>query len=210
VYKNSPGLSTQNSKGSPASRKGLAIPAVFRYHNGTMAKKPSRQEITAQLQHNELDALGVAGWPAVRVLVSLLCSADAQLRLAAARALGRVSALLAEKEPEKVRDLLRRLFWSTNDESGASGLGVPEAIAEIIAARPDLWAEYVGPLLVLLDEPGLATGTLAAARRLAGAPLLLPPAQDALSYLARSPDPAVRARAREAAGYLGLAQDGYL
>ena len=165
--------------------------------------KPSKQEITGMLERGDLDALAAAGWPAVRVLVSLLCSAEAALRFSAARALGRLASTLADKEPEKVRDLLRRLFWSTNDESGASGLGVPEAIAEIIAGRPDLWSEFVGPLLNLLDEPGLAAGAMTAARRLAGVQALVREAQSVLRYLAGNKDPETRSLARQAAAYLG-------
>ncbi len=156
------------------------------------------------LARNDLGALGATGWPAVRALVSLLCSAEKDIRLPAARALGRLAATLADREPEKVRDLLRRLFWSTNDESGASGLGAPEAIAEIIAGRPDLWSDFVGPLVNLLDEPGLSAGVMTAVRRIALDPALVRQAQPILQYLAGSADPATRALALQAAADLGL------
>jgi len=182
---------------------GIAGPAFFCYHNGVMLT-PLKQEIVAILERDGQDARVPVGWPAVRVLISLLCSASADLRFAAARALGRLAATLAEKDPEKVRDLLRRLFWSTNDESGASGLGVPEAIGEIIAGRPDLWAEYVGPLLNLLDEPGLQAGVLRATGRLAGEPALVRAAEQVLRYLAGSSDSALRTLALQAGEQLGL------
>jgi len=159
-------------------------------------------EVTGLL--DDPDAVAATGWSSVRVLRSLLCSADADLRRQAARALGHLAAVTAAGDPEKVRDLLRRLFWSLNDESGNSGLGVPEAIAEIIARRPDLWAGYVGPLLGRLDEPGLREALMAAVTRLAGDPALVRAAAPALAHLAHDPEADVRAAAREAAKRMGL------
>jgi len=150
------------------------------------------------------DALAGTGWPAVRGLRSLLCSADAGVRAKAAHALGRLAELEAARDPEKVRDLLRRLFWSLNDESGNSGLGVPEAIAEVIALRPDLWAGYVGPLLGRLDEPGLRDGLMAAVDRLAASPALVRAAAPALVHLTAGPDPETATAAREAAKRMGV------
>lgn len=163
--------------------------------------KARKQEIIDTLQSQ---APMPVDWPAVRVLTSLLCSASADLRMAAARALGRVAATLADNEPEKVRDLLRRLFWSTNDESGASGLGVPEAIAEIIAGRPDLWSEFVGPLLNLLDEPGLCAGVMQAVGRLSEEPALLRETHQVLRYLAGCSGQETRKLVDQAAKRLGL------
>lgn len=68
---------------------------------------------------------------------------------------------------ERVVDLLSRLAWLLNDESGATGWGAPEAIGEILARAPDLKPSFAPRLLswldneeVFLDQEVLDAGTL--------------------------------------------------
>ena len=62
---------------------------------------------------------------------------------------------------EKVRDYLRRLIWSINDESGGIGWSAPEAIAEIIGRIPELLEPY-GSIMIAraFEEPPLVKGGL--------------------------------------------------
>ena len=48
--------------------------------------------------------------------------------------------------------LLRRFFWALNDESGAVPWGVPEAIGEILALRPELQETFLPLPRSLLTE----------------------------------------------------------
>ena len=94
-----------------------------------------KQEIRKLLEEKNKEEL--LGWAksdrsAVRTLTSLLFDPEPLISYRAAEALGWVSALEFQKRPEKVRQLLRRLFWMMNDESGNVGWRAPEAIGEIL------------------------------------------------------------------------------
>lgn len=75
------------------------------------------------------------------LLSSLALGGRSTLR--AARALGRVAARMVEENGiEEGRDLLRRLMWRMNEESGNIGWGVPEAFAEILVHQAQLANEF--------------------------------------------------------------------
>lgn len=52
-----------------------------------------------------------------------------------------------EGEEENVREYIRNLFWSLNDESGGIGWNSPQTIAEIIVRIPELIEPY-GSMIV--------------------------------------------------------------
>jgi|GEM_PF-293299 len=95
---------------------------------------------------------------AVRTLSSLLFDGDRLVCWRAAEALGRVAALECERDPEKIRRLLRRLFWQLNDESGNLGWYAPQAIAEILANAPSFLAEHARVLVSFLPEEPFEIG----------------------------------------------------
>lgn len=78
-----------------------------------------------------------------------LYSADPEEKWRAVRALGVLAAQPGLLSDEKVCNLLRRYFWALNSESGAVPFGLPEAIGELLAARPTLQADFL-PLLCSL------------------------------------------------------------
>jgi hypothetical protein len=90
--------------------------------------------------------------PVLRVIFSRLYSSEPGPQGRAVAALGELAAagVLAA---ERLRDLLRRLLWSLNDESGGVPYGAPEALGEVLARRPDLQPEYLGLLCALASEP---------------------------------------------------------
>jgi hypothetical protein len=61
----------------------------------------------------------------------------------------------------KVREYIRNLFWSMNDESGGIGWSSPQTIAEIIVDIPELIDPY-GNMMVAhsLEEPFFVKGAL--------------------------------------------------
>jgi hypothetical protein len=61
----------------------------------------------------------------------------------------------------KVREYIRNLFWSINDESGGIGWNSPQTIAEIITKIPPLIDPY-GSMMIAhcLEEPSLVKGCL--------------------------------------------------
>jgi len=108
-------------------------------------------------------------------LLSYLCETDEIVRWRAIRAIGMVVSLMAGESAESARNVMRRLMWSLNDESGGIGWGAPEAMGEIMASDEKLALEYHCILLSYVDECGnllehdqLERGVLWGIGRLAG------------------------------------------
>ena len=80
------------------------------------------------------------------------------------RAVRLLGGLVADAEPVPVNEiieLLRRFFWALNDESGAVPFGIPEAIGEILAQRPELQDTFLPMLCALLTAEDMSqTGAI--------------------------------------------------
>ncbi len=65
------------------------------------------------------------------------------------------------RQHERVREFIRNLFWSMNDESGGIGWSSPQTIAEIIVNIPEILAPY-GSMMIAhsIEEPPLVKGGL--------------------------------------------------
>lgn len=121
--------------------------------------------IAAFLEQDDLDGLARLARPrpgrVLRFLVRRLYSPAAPQKWRAVRALGVLAAAPGLLDPERTRDLLRRFFWSLNDESGAVPFGIPEAIGEILAVRPEFQPEYLPPLCCMVtDAEMIQTGPI--------------------------------------------------
>lgn len=127
---------------------------------------------------------------ATRSLLGFLSSADATLRSRSARALGFLVAERANRDLEGAREIVRRLMWSLNDESGGIGWGAPEAMAQILARSDRLWEEFAPVFVSYLRED---------ANFLGGSPLE-PCLLEAASILAEARPDALRSLGAE--GYL--------
>jgi HEAT repeat protein len=150
----------------------------------------------------------------VRPLFSFLCSAEIDLKWHAAELLGAIVAEMAEEDMEPAREIMRRLMWSLNDESGGIGWGAPEAMAEVMARHEGLAREFA-PILVsyiredanfIRHEP-LQRGVVWGIGRLAKEhPALLRAAgaTDALLARLNSQDDEVRGLAAWALGFLAV------
>jgi methylated-DNA-[protein]-cysteine S-methyltransferase len=150
------------------------------------------------------DWSGFADWLAgdrnpAAVLISLLFVNEELLRWRAIEALGRLVGDKAHEDPEIVRDYLRRLFWSMNDESGNIIWNAPEAIGEILAQVPALAPEYFTQLSAFLREEPFERGTHWAIARLARLhPELCAQGVGELRKSLSDDDPLIRARAARA------------
>jgi hypothetical protein len=162
--------------------------------------------------------MGVLPRAAVAPLLSFLCSGDPEVKWGAVRALGALAARLADEDLEAGRDVVRRLMWSLNHESGAVGWGAPEAMGEVLARHEGLAREFA-PILVsylreegnLLEFPPLQRGALWAVGRLARErPALLKAlgAQEILDRYGTCGDPEARNLARRAAALLHAGETG--
>ena len=142
-------------------------------------------------------------------LFSLTYTMDDVLGWRAVKALGLAAAQVAGQDAEFVRNILRRLIWSLNDESGGIGWRSPQAMGAIIAQCPRQFAEFV-PIVVSLfdlDETHFYPGVLWAIGQIAdqdrdmvqfAAPRVLACLSD--------PDPQTRGMAVWCLGRLGDAQ----
>jgi len=118
------------------------------------------------------DYTGLLGWAtaepgAQRALLSLLHDHEESIRWRAAEALGRLAARIATQDLEAVRNLIRILFWSMNDESGNLIRFAPQALGEILFHVPELHEEYLGQLSSFLVESPFEEGTAWALERIA-------------------------------------------
>ncbi|OHE55304.1 MAG: hypothetical protein A2Z47_12030 [Thermodesulfovibrio sp. RBG_19FT_COMBO_42_12] len=87
---------------------------------------------------------------------------DERLRWAAIECVAKfIQRLWKKGQKEKVREYVRNLFWSLNDESGGIGWSAPQTIAEIIINIPELLEPY-GSMMIshTLEEPFLIKGGL--------------------------------------------------
>lgn len=84
-------------------------------------------------------------------LLALTLDADDMIGWRAVKALGLASAVVAARDTEFVRGILRRLMWSLNDESGSIGWRAPQAMGAILAASPGMFAEFAPIIASTLD-----------------------------------------------------------
>jgi hypothetical protein len=129
-----------------------------------------------------------------RILISLTFETDELVRWRAIDAVGRIAAVQAGQDMEKVRDTIRRLLWLMNDESGGLGWHAPEMIAEILVNVPTLIPEFAGLLLSYLREEPFERGTHFAVYRVAQVdPGPFTEHVPDLTASLSDPDPAIRA-----------------
>jgi|GEM_PF-244428 len=80
----------------------------------------------------------------------------AELRYQAAICLGEAMALCAVEDREFTRNIMRRLMWSLNEESGNLGWGCPEAFGAAVAASPAIQQEFERVLVSYIIDTGKA------------------------------------------------------
>jgi hypothetical protein len=92
---------------------------------------------------------------------------DDLIRFRSVTAMGHLGFRMAEKHMEKARDLMRRILWNLNDESGGIGWGSAEAMGEILSRHSGLADEFdsimfsfLDPEANFIDNPQLQQGIL--------------------------------------------------
>jgi hypothetical protein len=103
---------------------------------------------------------GSGQWPRlpdaqlVNYLLSFLFHRSSWVKWRAVTALGLVVSRMAENSLESARNIMRRLMWSLNDESGGIGWGSAETMGEIMARSDTLAQEFHCILLSYVQEHG--------------------------------------------------------
>ncbi|MFH1059451.1 MAG: HEAT repeat domain-containing protein [Pseudomonadota bacterium] len=188
--------------------------------SGALAKQAVRRLLAAPEARFDLDAAlaelrALPAQPVIRALLAGLSRPEAGQRWRAVALLGPLVAELAKTAPEAGREVVRRLRWSLNEESGAMGWGAAEAFGEILHHSPLLAGEFAGllasylvPCACQLDHPALLAGAVWALGRLAEADPARAASCGAAAHLCdllAHPDPEVVGRA---AWTLGLLDGG--
>ncbi len=117
------------------------------------------------------DLQGLTDWAAgerrsMSILISFLYERDPLIAWRAVEGLGRV-ALIKTSEIESLRNIIRRLLWTMNDESGSVGWYSAQAIGEIIFNVPELIDEYARILACFHDLEPFREGVFWAVAKLA-------------------------------------------
>jgi len=102
----------------------------------------------------------------IAALINTLYSMDELLRWRAVECLGLLTNQISIAEPDRAKEIIRRLFWALNDESGGSGWASPEAVGEVIRNRPDIYSEFVSILVSFREDPSLVRGIIWALGRI--------------------------------------------
>jgi hypothetical protein len=103
------------------------------------------------------DLLKICGGSLLRIINSLfsfLYNKNPVIKWNAVTAMGSAVSSLAETDKESARNIIRRLMWNLNDESGGIGWGSAEAMGEILAKNRNLALEYWPVLLSYAREDG--------------------------------------------------------
>ena len=147
------------------------------------------------------DKTGLATWMhrqrnPDRVLMGLLFDPDPLVRWRAIEGIGQVAAIFAKTDRERVREMIRRLMWLMNDESGGLVWNAPEAVGMVLIRLPDLVNEYGRILASHIHEEPFERGTHWALSQIV--PMRPAPFADMTDELAaalKDPDPYIRAYA---------------
>jgi len=196
----------------PAAGKALPVPAdrPVSPDEGTASRRTPRrsstkQEVEALIRNYDLEPLLDMAAQDKRVLRDvkrLLYSAEKLSRWRAAEALGKVSALIAQKDPGAISKLLQGLFTSVSD-TAASSWGSVDAIGEIISALPDHFSGFLPQLVQLSRDPSLLPEVLRAMGKIGETrPDLLRRFSHPMVPLLHDVDPEVRGYAAILLGHL--------
>ncbi len=121
------------------------------------------RELVTEGKLDELDILLPLEPRAIRHLVSLTFQPDDELRANACRGV----AMAARYHPELVEQVVRRLIWAMNDESGTNALTAPDVIMAVADERSEILLPMVSDLTRLAKDEGLRDRLTAALRTVA-------------------------------------------
>jgi HEAT repeat protein len=170
------------------------------------------RELLARGDFDAIAELAAERRRTLAILVSLTFDSDSEIGWRAVEALGISSQRVAEDDPEYVREQLRRLYWLISEESGGICWHAPEAMAEIVRHKPQLFADYI-PIVVFLilsmadeDLDHFKAGTLWAIGRLGSlAADHFEEVRVAVTAALDDPDPQIRGTAAWCLGQMGQA-----
>ena len=117
-----------------------------------MNLKKKLRELLDQGRFERIADMAARKKRALGILVSLTFDVDPQIGWRAVEAMGVAADRIAEHDPQRVREHLRRLHWLISEESGGICRHAPQAMAEIVRRRPALFADYAAIVVSLLTD----------------------------------------------------------
>ena len=181
-----------------------------------------REKILEILSGNNVDPglpalIGDSPKRIINALFPLLYSQEDMVKWRTVVLMGICVGRLAQEEPESARNVVRRLMWNLNDESGGIGWGSPEAMGEILSRHEGLSEEFAPILLSYADKDGnylelpmLQRGLLWGIERFSSVRPEAVKGSKALFFpYLESKDSAVRGHAAGILGLVGAPEDGY-
>jgi len=114
--------------------------------------KPRLRELLAEQRFDEIADLAAERTRALGILISLTYDTDPVVAWRSVEAIGVASDRVAEENKESVANILRRLHWLLSEECGGYCPLAPQAMAEIVRRRPEMFAEYAGIVATLLTS----------------------------------------------------------
>jgi HEAT repeat protein len=173
--------------------------------SGAPRRVSSKQEVENLIRSYDLNPLLEIAAQDKRILRDvkrLLYAAEKLFRWRAAEALGKISAVIATKDPGAISKLLQGLFTSVSD-TAASSWGSVDAIGEIISALPDHFSGFLPQLVQISRDASLLPEVLRAMGKIAETrPDLLRRYSYPMIPLLRNPDSEVRGYAAILLGHL--------
>jgi len=91
---------------------------------------------------------------AMRYLLSMTYQDDPEKRNIAAKGI----AFGSKHHPRLAKDLVRRLIWAMNDESGTNALTAPDVLVVLAEVNPEILLPMVPDMTRLTADPGLKDG----------------------------------------------------
>lgn len=169
---------------------------------------------TKDLKQAEEELCSLPPLQVINPLFGMFCNADPKIRWAAVRVAAAVVATLADRDMEGARNIVRRMMWNLNDESGGIGWGLPEAMGETLARHEILAREYARILISYsmekanyLEHEGLQRGLLWGIGRVARVrPLLVKEGVPHFMKYLDSTDASVRGHSAWVMGLLDVRQ----
>ena len=119
-----------------------------------------RDQVREAVRAGELDALErlAADPKVVRHLMRQMYDFDAAVRANAARGI----AMVAKRHPRLRADILRRLVWAMDNDSGTNAPNAPEVVLAIAEDSPEALVTVAADLVRLAGDPTLYDGLAAA------------------------------------------------
>lgn len=170
-----------------------------------MSVKEEVDRLLNTRQYAGLASLAVQDRAVIRELFTLIYNPEGLTRWRAIEGLGYVGGEFGRRDPDAGREIIRRLLWSLNDESGGCGWSAPEAIGEVIKNQPDLYGSFTPQVFSFFEDERLRRGVIWAMGRIGKRnPQLVQDSIPALIASLSDPDPQIRGFAAWSLGEIGV------